>query len=74
MSQKARKTNPKLGLGSFKVVWELDWVEAQTPRQAAEQALAVMQEPGTPCNFFKVQDQQGKWHEVDLEVAEETTK
>lgn len=55
----------------FTVFWEMTDVEADTPRKAAEQCLKLLQEPGTPCTFFRVKSNRGKWHAVDLDVAED---
>lgn len=50
----------------FHVVWEMD-LYAETPREAAMQAFAHMQRPGTTTNYFEVFDQDGNKTNVDLE-------
>lgn len=36
---------------SYRVTWEID-VEAETPREAAEQAKAIQQDPGSWASVF----------------------
>lgn len=50
----------------FHVVWEID-IHADTPREAAEQAFAVMQRSGTLANYFEVFDQDGVQTDIDLD-------
>lgn len=55
----------------YKVVWTID-IDADSPREAAEQALVVQRGPGNEATFFEVYDKEilGKF-EIDLDVAEE---
>lgn len=55
-------------MARFFVTWEID-VEAESPLDAARQAFAIMQKPGTSANCFKVfaDDDSGDFVPVDLE-------
>ena len=52
------------------VTWEID-LDAGTPREAAEEAFAIMQRPGTTATVFDVTDEAGATHRVDLMEGEE---
>ena len=52
------------------VTWEID-LDAATPREAAEKAFAIMQQPGTTATVFDVTDPAGDTHRVDLMEGEE---
>lgn len=49
----------------FRVVWRID-IHAETPKEAAEQAFAIMQRAGTIANYFEVYDRDGVKADVDL--------
>lgn len=49
-----------------RIVWELD-VEADTPEEAARQALAVQRRPDSTATVFDVTDEAGETVRVDLE-------
>ena len=49
---------------NYLVAWEID-IEAETPREAAERALAIMQDPESIGTVFKVADAK-EVHVVDL--------
>lgn len=53
---------------SYLVTWEIDIFDAASPREAAEQAFAHMQRPGTMATAFKVieHDSGGDAVSVDL--------
>lgn len=50
---------------TYHVVWEID-IDADSPREAAEQAFHYMQIPGTSANAFDVFDEDGEPVHVDL--------
>ena len=52
------------------VSWEID-LDAATPREAAEEALRIMQRPDTMATVFDVTDPAGNTHRVDLMEGEE---
>jgi len=47
------------------VTWEVD-LDALTPREAARQALEIMQRPDTTATVFTVVDDQREMHSIDL--------
>jgi hypothetical protein len=49
----------------FRVTWEID-IEAETPKQAAEQAFAIQQDPETMATVFAMTDPAGVTTEIDL--------
>lgn len=49
----------------YHVVWEID-IEAESPREAAEEAWAIMCHPDSNANYFEVFDQNGDKTNVDL--------
>ncbi len=49
----------------FHVTWSID-IDAETAKEAAEQAWACMQAPGSTANYFEVYDQDGVSTNVDL--------
>ena len=55
---------------SYHLVWEID-IDATSPRDAAQQALALVQEPGTHAVVFDVIDEEGESTRVDLLEDEE---
>ena len=52
------------------VTWEID-VDADTPREAVEEAFRIMQRPDTTATVFDVTDETGDTHRVDLMEGEE---
>lgn len=48
----------------FRVRWEVD-IDADTPREAAERAHAMQQDP-TSAVYFTVELPDGDWSDVDL--------
>ena len=52
------------------VTWEID-LDAATPREAAEEALRIMQRPDTMATVFDVTDETGATHRVDLMEGED---
>ena len=55
---------------SYHVVWEID-VDATSPSDAAKQALALVQEPGTHAVVFDIFSEDGESTRVDLLEDEE---
>jgi hypothetical protein len=55
----------------FRVIWEIE-IEADSPKQAAEQARALQMNPAMPATIFEVWEhaRQGM-HRVDLSAAED---
>jgi len=50
----------------FRVAWEID-IEADTPREAAEEALKTQQEKGSEAVYFTVANfDTGETEDVDL--------
>ncbi len=50
----------------FRVIWEID-IDAEGPREAAEQARAIQLTPGMPATVFDVWGHvAGKMHRIDL--------
>lgn len=49
----------------YLVMWEID-IEAGTPREAAEQALAMQRDPESIAAFFTVFTEHGNYFHVDL--------
>lgn len=47
------------------VTWEID-LDAGSPREAAEQALEIIQHPDSAATVFNVVDDQGEQHTIDL--------
>ena len=55
----------------FRVIWEIE-IEADNPKQAAEQARALQMNPAMPATIFEVWDHaRQKMHRVDLAAAAE---
>lgn len=54
----------------YRVVWVID-LHAETPQEAAKEAWATMQEPGSTACYFEVTDQDGNKTTVDLLEEEE---
>lgn len=52
----------------FRVVWEID-IEADSPQQAAKEALDLQRDKDCICNHFTVIDKDGKRTAVDLGYA-----
>ena len=57
-------------MAQFLVIWEID-IEAATPREAAERALAIQRNPKSIATCFKVEDRNNSCtYDVDLNEAE----
>lgn len=54
---------------SYRVTWEID-VDASSPRDAAEQALAIQRDVFSDATVFTVKTAGRRSELVDLEVAE----
>ena len=57
-------------MASYSVTWEIE-IEADSPREAAETARALQRDPDAWCGVFKVWDEHGIDHAVDLDDNEE---
>ncbi|MBE0558607.1 MAG: hypothetical protein IH628_15380 [Proteobacteria bacterium] len=49
----------------YKVVWEID-LNAESPEDAARQALEIQRDPESIATCFIVTDEKGNRHDVDL--------
>lgn len=56
-------------MNHYCVTWNID-IEAETPRDAAKQALKIQRDPESIATVFKVKDQFGQETLVDLEPEE----
>lgn len=52
---------------SYVVEWMIDIDDADSPRQAAEKAFAIVQRPGTSANVFDVTGEDSETHRIDLQ-------
>ena len=50
----------------FLVTWEID-IYADTPREAAVKAKAIMQDKNASANVFEVFDSDDQQHQIDLD-------
>ena len=57
----------------YHVTWEID-LAADSPREAAREALAIQRDPGSIATVFDVTDAAGRTDRVDLEESEQATK
>lgn len=49
----------------YKVVWEIE-LDADTPVDAAQQAMDIQRDPASIATCFIIMDKQGNRHDVDL--------
>ena len=60
---------------SWSVRWEIDCVDGETPKDAANFARRILLDPSNAANHFTVTDDWGNSHEVeadlDVEMKEE---
>lgn len=49
----------------YRVTWNID-LDADSPEEAARQALAIHRNPASWATHFEVRDKSGRIHEVDL--------
>ena len=55
----------------FRVIWEIE-IDADSPKQAAEQARALQMNPAMPATIFEVWEHaRQRMHRVDLAAAED---
>ena len=59
-------------MASFLVTWEID-IETDTPRNAALEALHIQRRPGSTATVFRVIDEQGETHQIDLDADGENS-
>ena len=52
---------------SYLVEWLID-IDADTPEEAAVQALIAQRDPQSTATFFTVTDEDGVRHNIDLEL------
>ena len=57
-------------MNDYEVTWQID-SDAETPRKAAAEALAIMRDPFSSAVVFEVKDRKtGETVTIDLEVQE----
>jgi len=55
----------------FRVIWEIE-IDADSPKQAAEQARALQMNPAMPATIFEAWEHaRQRMHRVDLSAAED---
>lgn len=57
-------------MAMYHVIWEID-LDAETPKEAAEKALAIHRDPVSLATVFNVCDEDGNLTQVDLSEEEE---
>jgi hypothetical protein len=55
----------------YHVTWEID-LDADSPREAAERALAIHRNPESIATFFEVTDEAGTTERIDVEDSKDT--
>ena len=55
---------------AYRVHWEID-LDADSPREAAEQALTIHRNPESIATVFDVTDETGHTEHIDLDAAED---
>ncbi len=53
-------------MNHYCISWNID-IEAETPREAAEEALKVQRDPESMATVFEVRDKTGNITTIDLE-------
>ena len=54
-------------MATFCVTWTID-IDAETPEEAAREALKVQRDPQSTATFFDVSDNDGHDFGIDLEI------
>jgi hypothetical protein len=54
----------------YYVEWSID-LEASSPREAAEMALAIMRDPTSIATVFRIYDEDGNPVQIDLQEEEQ---
>lgn len=54
----------------YHVIWEID-LEADSPVEAAREALRIQRDPSSRATVFDVIERDGRRHRIDLETADE---
>ncbi len=54
----------------YRITWEID-LDADSPREAAEQALCIHRNPESIATVFDVTDETGHTERIDLDEAED---
>lgn len=57
---------PKNMAGEYRVFWEIDALDAETPREAAQEAWRAMRRVDSQANVFTVMPPDGMLHTIDL--------
>jgi len=55
---------------AYRITWEID-IDADSPREAAEQALIIHRNPESIATVFDVTDEGGHTERIDLDEAED---
>ena len=56
-------------MAEYLVTWTIE-INADSPKQAAQLAQTIQRSPQALATFFKVEDEKGNTHEIDLEKAQ----
>jgi hypothetical protein len=56
----------------YRITWEIQ-ITADSPREAAEQALAIQRDPNSIATVFDVADDDGNIERINLEEIDELT-
>jgi len=56
----------------YRITWEIQ-ITADSPREAAEQALVIQRVPNSIATVFDVADDDGNIERIDLEEIDELT-
>lgn len=63
---RSAKSRPRSTASRYLVTWEMD-ADADTPLDAALQCFAALQRRDTTANVFRVFDEDGNEHQIDLQ-------
>ena len=55
---------------TYNVIWEIQ-IDADSPREAAEQALTIMRDPKSSAQHFEIIDEDGNGQPIELLEEEE---
>lgn len=58
---------------TYRVTWEIE-LDAETPEDAAREALEIQRNPDSTATVFKVYDEKGIDHAFDLTELDEETQ
>lgn len=55
-------------MAKWLVTWKIDIEEAETPRDAAREALKIQRDPQSTATVFEVTDESGIETQIDLDL------